>query len=127
MSVALTFVTPPPGLASLTDFILDEVAGASGLYSLHAAADPGIRLYVLDAGVYLTWYTPVISDEQCLALDVKVPEDAMVLVIANASAAGTTANLMAPIVVNANTGASAQVILEGQEWPLQAELTTRSA
>lgn len=127
MSVALTFVTPPPGLALLTDFILDEVAGASGLYSLQAAADPSIRLYVLDAAVYLTWYTPVISDEQCLALDVNVPEDAMVLVIANASEAGTTANLMAPIVVNANTGVSAQVILEGQEWPLQAELTARSA
>ena len=127
MSVALTFVTPPPGLAPLTDFILDEIAGASGLYSLHAIADPSIRLYVLDAAVYLSWYTPVISDEQCLALDLKVPEDAMLLVVANAGEAGTTANLMAPIIVNANTGASAQVILEGQEWPLRAELTARSA
>ncbi len=35
-------------------------------------------------------------------------------------------NLMAPIVVNAKTGACAQVILEGQDWPLRAELS-RSA
>ena len=126
MSVALTFVTPPPGLAPVTDFILDEVAGASGLYSLHAAANPGIRLYVLDAAVYLTWYTPEISDEQCLALDVKAPEDAMLVVVANTSESGTTANLMAPIVINATTGVSAQLILEGQDWPLQAELTARS-
>lgn len=31
---------------------------------------------------------------------------------------------MAPIVVNAATGMCAQVILEGQDWPLRAELNT---
>ena len=50
------------------------------------------------------------------------PADAMVLVVANPGQAGTTVNLMAPIVVNTATGASAQVILEGQDWPLRAEL-----
>jgi hypothetical protein len=36
-------------------------------------------------------------------------------------------NLLAPIVVNVHTGACAQVILDDQDWPLQAELATRSA
>jgi hypothetical protein len=35
--------------------------------------------------------------------------------------------LLAPIVVNMHTGACAQVILDDQDWPLQAELATRSA
>lgn len=127
MTAILTFVSAPPGLAPLTDFILDNVNDAAGLYALHAAADPGIRLYVLDAAVYLPWYTPEITDEQGTTLGLTAPEEAMVLVVANAGEAGTTANLMAPIVVNINTGDCAQVILEGQDWPLRAELTARSA
>lgn len=127
MTAVLTFTAPPPGLAPLTDFILDEVNGAGGLYALHAAHKPSIRLYVLDAAVYLPWYTPEISDEQGRTLGIRKPEDAMVLVVANAGEGGTTANLMAPIVVNANTGMCAQLILEGQEWPIRAELTARSA
>ena len=127
MTAALSFVSPPPGLDPLTDFILDDVNGAAGLYALHAAKDPGIRLYVLDAAVYLPWYTPEITDEQAAELDLGGPEDAMVLVVANASEAGTTTNLMAPIVVNSTSGCCAQLILEGQDWPIRAELTARSA
>ena len=70
MTAVLTFTGPPPGLAPLTDFILDDVNGAAGLYALHAASDPGIRLYVLDAAVYLPWYTPEITDEQALGLGI---------------------------------------------------------
>jgi flagellar assembly factor FliW len=127
MTAILTFASPPPGLAPLTHFILDDVNGAAGLYALHAATDPAVRLYVLDAAVYLPWYTPEISDEQAASLGLTGPEDAMVLVVANASEAGTTTNLMAPIVVNSKTGGCAQVILEGQDWPIRAELTARSA
>ncbi|MCU1547048.1 MAG: flagellar assembly protein FliW [Homoserinimonas sp.] len=127
MSATLTFVTPPPGLSPFTDFTLQDIAGADGLYALQSARDRSVRLFVLDAAVYLPDYAPIITDEQCDALDVRTPEDAMVLVVANPSERGTTMNLMAPIVVNAKTGACAQVILDGQDWPLQAELTARSA
>ena len=127
MSAALTFVTPPPGLAPLTDFTLNTIEGAEGLYSLQAVQDAATRLFVLDASVCLPDYTPIISDEQCAALDVKVPDDALVLVVANPGEGGTTVNLMAPIIVNAATGVCAQVILDGQDWPLRAELGARSA
>ena len=127
MTAVLTFTSPPPGLAPLVDFILDDVNGAAGLYALHAATDPSIRLYVLDAAVYLPWYSPEITDEQAAGLGITAAEDAMVLVVTNASETGTTTNLMAPIVVNSRTGVCAQLILEGQDWPIRAELTARSA
>ena len=38
----------------------------------------------------------------------------------------TTANLLAPILVNPVTGAAAQVVLDGDEWPLRAPLGTGS-
>lgn len=124
MTPALTFVTPPPGLAPITDFTLNTVDGADGLYSLQAVPSPSTRLYVLDASVYLPDYAPYISSEQSAALSLTTPTDALVLVVVNPGEGSTTVNLMAPIVVNAATGVCAQVILEGQDWPLRAELTT---
>ena len=127
MSVALAFVTPPAGLAPLTQFTLNEVSGAEGLYSMRAVENSAIRLFVLDASVYLPDYAPEISDEFCQAIDLHSPEDAMVLVVANPRETGTRMNLLAPIVVNVHTGVCAQVILDDQDWPVQAELATRSA
>lgn len=123
MSAVLDFVTPPPGLAPFTDFSLDDVDGAVGLYSLRSLDDASIRLFVLDAAIHLPEYSPEIPDQQCELLDISAPEDALVLVVANPGATGTSMNLMAPIIVNASTGASAQVILEGQDWPLRAQLS----
>jgi flagellar assembly factor FliW len=127
LSAALSFVTPPPGLDPLTDFTLTEIDGATGLYSLRAVQNDGIRLFVLDAAVFLPDYGPILSDEHCAALGLTTADDAMVLVVANPGEGGTRLNLMAPIVVNTLSGVSAQVILDGQDWSHQAELVTASA
>jgi flagellar assembly factor FliW len=127
VSPLLSFVTPPPGLDPHTDFRLSEIEGAAGLYSLQASAEPETRMFVLDAGVYLPDYSPVISSEQSDALALVAPVDAIVLVVVNPGEEATTVNLMAPIVVNAITGICAQVILEGQDWPLRAELGALAA
>ena len=55
------------------------------------------------------------------------PEERAAARVVNPSESGTTVNLMAPIVVNATTGACAQLILDDQDWPLKAELSARSA
>ena len=122
-SPLLSFVAPPPGLAPLTDFSLNEIEGAAGLYSLQAADHPATRLFVLDAAIFLPNYTPAISSEQSNALSLTTPDDALVLVVVNPGES-TTVNLMAPIVVNARTGSCAQLILDDQDWPLHAELGT---
>lgn len=122
MNPVLTFVAPPPGLAPLVDFSLDKIDGADGLYAMHANLDSELRLFLLDAQVHLPDYAPMLTDEQCASIDVRTPEDAIVLVVANPAEDGTTVNLLAPIVVNASTGASAQFILEGQNYSLRQEL-----
>jgi len=127
MSAVLTFATPPHGLAPHTGFELREVEGAEGLFALESLTNSAIRLFVLDASVYLPDYSPVISDEDSVALDLHRAEDALLLVVANPGGDGTTMNLLAPIVVNATSGASAQIILDGQDFPLRAELTARHA
>ena len=127
MSTALTFIAPPPGFAPLVEFTLDEIEGANGLYALRALDNESTRLFVVDAGIYLPEYTPEISDEQAASLELTRSEDALVLVVANPGESGTTMNLMAPIVVNSVNGHCAQFILDGDEWPLRSQLTTRSA
>ncbi|RNE66692.1 flagellar assembly protein FliW [Cryobacterium tepidiphilum] len=126
-SAALAFVTPPPGLEPLVDFALQPIAGAAGLFGLQSQASPRTRLFVLDAGVYLPDYQPVISDEQVQALGLTSPDDALVLVVANPGEGGTSVNLMAPIVVNTRLGICAQVILDDQDFPLRASLAAPAA
>lgn len=123
------FVAPPFGLEPKVDFVLDEIEGAVGLFALRAvdaddAADD-VRLFVLDASVHLTDYSPVITDEQTALLELTDADDAMLLVVATPASSGMTVNLLAPVVVNRVTGAGAQLILEGQDWPLRAELGPR--
>lgn len=124
MSQPLTFVTPPPGLEPQVHYLLEEVDGAVGLFSL-VPREPGSgvsRLFLLDAGAYLPGYAPRISDEQQRMLGLREPSEAWVLVVANPALSGTTVNLLAPIVLNSSTGQCAQLILEGQDWPLRASL-----
>lgn len=125
MTAQLTFLAPPPGLSPYIDWTLDEVAGVEGLYSLRSTDDAEVRLFLLDAALHLPDYAPSLTDQQCLDLEVTRPDQALVLVVANPGGGTTTMNLMAPIIVNAETGAAAQVILEDQDWPLVAELPAR--
>ncbi len=59
----------------------------------------------------------MLSTAQVDVLGLTAPEDAMLLVVANPAAEGTTVNLLAPVVVNARTSVGAQLILEDQDFP----------
>ncbi len=121
MSIDVTFPTPPFGLTG-SAFTLTPVSGSEGLFTL---VGDGSRLFLLDAAVHLPSYAPVLTAAQVELLGLSAPEDAMLLVVANPGADGTTVNLLAPVVVNARTSVGAQVILEDQDFPLRAELARR--
>ncbi|HXD27382.1 MAG TPA: flagellar assembly protein FliW [Arthrobacter sp.] len=121
MSTRLAFAAPLPGLADLTEFTLEPVEDAVGLYSLDSADRPEIRFFVLDAATHLPDYRPRFSAEQ-LALVDAAEKQPSVLTMVSTSERGATVNLLAPVLVNPETGACAQVILEGQDWPLRSPL-----
>jgi flagellar assembly factor FliW len=127
VTAPVAFVAPPFGLEPLVDFVLDEVEGATGLFALRSTdTSSEVRLYVLDAAVHLPDYSPVLTDEQTTGLDLHDAAEALLLVVATPAASGMTVNLLAPVVVNTRTGQAAQLILEGQDWPLRAELAARA-
>lgn len=122
----LTFAEPLPGLGQLIDFELNSVAGADGLFSLHALDAPEKRLYLLDAGMHLPDYQPVISDAQAALIKAAGPDEVATFVVANHHDGALTVNLLAPIVVNTITDICAQVILEGQDYAIRHELKVLS-
>lgn len=122
MTALLSFVAPPPGFAPHTEFVLEPVDGADGLFHLDAVDDAALRLYLVDPQTVVAGYTPVLADEHVADLALTGPDDAMVLVVVSRGTDGVHVNLMAPIVANRGTGAAAQVILDGQDFPLRAAL-----
>lgn len=123
----LTFVTPPPGLHPLDEFDLTEVDGAVGLYALRDTAGAGVRLFLLDPAHFVPEYRPALSAEQLAALDAGSDAELDVYVVATIADGAPVVNLLAPIVVQPITARAAQVILEGEEWPLRAELIAPAA
>lgn len=119
---AVTFVAPPPGFAPHVRFALDDVLGADGLFALRAEDDPDIRLFVVDSAVYVPDYTPSVHREDLDALGVTDPDEVLVLVVATLDGGAPMVNLMAPVLVARETGVAAQVILDGDDWPLRARL-----
>lgn len=118
---ALTLTEPMPGLDPWTDYTLEEVTGAPGLFSLRPAENADLRLFLLDASVYVPQYAPDLADAAA-GLGLTAGEAARVLVVATPGTDRTTVNLLAPVVVNERTGTGAQVILNDQDYPLQAPL-----
>jgi flagellar assembly factor FliW len=122
VSATLTFVAPPPGLAPHVEFSLDDVEGAPGLHALRAASDSSIRLFVVEASMYVPDYAPAFTDEHLSDVGAGARGDASVLVVTTLDADGPVVNLLAPVLVNTATGAASQVILDGSDWPLRARL-----
>jgi flagellar assembly factor FliW len=122
----LSFTAPPPGFAPLTDFDLEAVEGATGLYTLRDTAGADLRLFLLDPTFYVPEYLPAVGDEELAALGASSVGEVDVYVVANILDGAPVVNLLAPIVVNPVAHTATQLILE-DDWPLQAELATEAA
>jgi len=122
MSGLVTFIAPPPGLSPLLEFDLEPVAEADGLYTLRSLEAPDIRLFVIDAPVYLPDYNPEVSLQQLESIGASEPSEVRVLVVTTLNDDGPSANLMAPILMHSTSGEATQVILDGDDWPLRMQL-----
>lgn len=121
MSGLVTFVASPPGLAPLVEFDLEAVADADGLYTLRALEAPEVRLFVIDAPLYLPNYNPEVTLQQLQSIGASETSQVRVLVVTTLADDVPSANLMAPILMHATSGEATQVILEG-DWPLRSPL-----
>jgi flagellar assembly factor FliW len=118
----LVFTAPPPGLSPLVEFDLAPVEDALGLYTMRATAGSDIRLFLLDPAYFVPGYAPRLSVEDLAALDAASSDEVDLYVVATITDGSPVVNLVAPVVVNPLTASASQVILDAEDWPLQAPL-----
>lgn len=117
--IAVRFVAGMPGLDGYTRYNLIGIDD-SPVYWLQCEDEPEIALPVVDAFAISSGYSFTLSTADTELLGLAHPADSLVLaVLTVARGTGTiTANLLAPIVVNRNTWAAKQVILDGTRHSL---------
>lgn len=118
---------PMPGLAGYDEFTvtaLDDTGVLFALRSEPAGARP-VRLFVVDPDAFFPDYHPAIDATAVAALgsDAAGAHRLLRLVVVRPSADGEppTANLLAPLLVDPDSGAAVQTVL-AEDWPLRAPL-----
>jgi flagellar assembly factor FliW len=121
---SLDFVAPFPGFPGHTRFALVALDDAGLVYSLRSLDDSSLRFLVVPPAPFFPDYAPEIDDVTAAALGLTHAEQALLLLVLNpGDAAGASANLLAPIVINQETRQAAQVVLAGADFAVRAPLT----
>jgi flagellar assembly factor FliW len=121
---AIELVHPLPGFPDHRRFALVQLDDDGVLCQLRSLEDPSLRFLVMSPVPFFPDYAPEVSDEVVEELQISSADDVIVLLVLNAgdSLDTTTANLMAPVVVNTATMQASQVILDDPSLPLAAPL-----
>jgi flagellar assembly factor FliW len=124
----ITMVRPMPGFGELARYVLVLLADESTpddacvLYELRSVEQPAVRFLVAVPTAFFPDYAFELDEPTCSELGLVDASEALVLVLLTIGddSASTTANLLAPVVINARTRSAVQVILAGTEWPVRA-------
>ena len=121
-------LTLPKGIAPFpthTEFTLDPVTEDGPLYWLRSTDENGPQFVAVDPVAYFPFYSPEVPDDAVADLALTA-ENAALLALVSIPATGATdatANLLAPVVVNKDTGTAAQVVLHDEKaYPVKAPL-----
>ena len=122
----IQLVRPLPGFSELTRYVLVRLGGEVDeepiMYELRSVEQPMVRFLVAVPTVFFAGYGFELDESHCTELGLTTADEALVLVLLTIGddTASTTANLLAPVVINARTRVAAQVILSGSDWPVRA-------
>lgn len=120
----IELVHPMPGFPDRRQFALVILDDDSLLCALRSLDDPELRFLVVPPAPFFPDYAPEVGDGVVRELEIGSAEEALVLLVLKAgdSLAATTANLLAPVVVNRRTRRAAQVILDDPTLSVSAPL-----
>ncbi|ATE53934.1 flagellar assembly protein FliW [Actinosynnema pretiosum] len=119
----IEFVTPLPGFPHHRTFVLVSLHEEGLLYALRSADDPGLRFLVVPPAPFFPDYAPVVGEEALDQLGTREADNLLPLLVVTAGdkAAGATANLLAPIVVDQRSRRAVQVV-QADDLPTRAPL-----
>ncbi len=116
----IDLAVPMPGFPRHRQFVLVRLNDEGLLYAFTSIEDPELRFLVAPPEPFFPDYAPEIEDEVFAALNTKDPDRLLLLVVITAGVNETTANLLAPIVVDRDSRRAMQVILSGTGMPVRA-------
>lgn len=120
----IDLVHPMPGFPDRSRFALVQLGEDGLLCQLRSLDDPELRFLVMPPAPFFPDYAPVVGDDVVADLQIGSADDVIVLLVLNAgrSLDSTTANLMAPVLINTATLRASQVILDDPDLPIAAPL-----
>ena len=120
----IELVQPMPGFPGLTRFALVQLDDDGVLCALRSLENPELRFLVVPPAAFFPDYAPVVGDDTVEELGIETVGDVLLLVVVNAGATldTSTANLVAPVLVNTATRRAQQVILDDPAWSVAAPL-----
>jgi flagellar assembly factor FliW len=120
----LDFVGEIAGFPQARHFALVPIGESDVLFRLRSLDVADLEFVVAAPGAFFPDYAPEIDDSTAERLDLDHADDALVLVVLNVGAdlTSTTANLLAPIVVNSQSLVAAQAVLGGPSTALREPL-----
>ena len=121
----LRFILPLPGFPEAREFALEPLEEQAGMLSILRSTDqPSLEFVVALPEAFFAEYTPELDDTTAERLGLTTADDALVLVILTVAerVEQTTANLMAPIVVNRTTGDALQALLVTSNYDIRTPL-----
>lgn len=115
---------PILGFENLSRFILLIRDKATPLCWLQSVEDPSIAFVVINPRIIRPDYNPTILEEDLKFMDIKNCEDIALLAIVTVRSQPfrVTANIRAPILINAETRMARQVVLDDPEYPIQYDV-----
>ncbi|MEU4158541.1 flagellar assembly protein FliW [Actinoplanes sp. NPDC026670] len=116
----ITMAVPMPGFPSHRDFVLVRLNDDGLLYAFTSIDNPELRFLVAPPEPFFPEYAPEIENSVFAALNTKDPDRLLLLTVITASENETTANLLAPIVVDRDSMRAMQVVLSGSGYPVRA-------
>jgi flagellar assembly factor FliW len=119
----ITMAVPMPGFPAHREFALVRLHEEGLLYAFTSIQDPELRFLVAPPEPFFPEYAPEIEDDVLAALNTQDPNRLLLLVVISAGVNETTANLLAPIVVDQDSKRAMQVILNGTNLPVRAVMT----
>jgi flagellar assembly factor FliW len=116
----ITMAVPMPGFPSHRDFVLVRLNDDGLLYAFTSIENPELRFLVAPPEPFFPDYAPEIENAVFAALNTKDPDRLLLLTVITAGEHETTANLLAPIVVDRDSMRAMQVVLSGSGYPVRA-------
>lgn len=120
----ISFVEDVPGLPGLSQCVLVSLDDDAMVFALRSVLDPDLRLLVVAPGPFFPDYSTEVADEVVEVLGLERDEQPLVLLVVNPGSglADATANLAAPILVNARTRRAVQALQADGDLSLRAPL-----